>query len=171
MTYIRLVMAPGLLVRAQTALGMTQETLGALLGVSRKTMGRWQAGHGNPTIQQWAQIAARVHAVNPALAATIAAEMGEDLASLGIAASSPQQAPALPAGTHARQAVTTGDLVDSIVCAAAEAVAATPQYIRPALLAAFDRAASVSLVVDEVRTTLRAGTSGDKGEPKKKKGA
>jgi DNA-binding XRE family transcriptional regulator len=171
MTYIRIVMAPGLLTRAQSALGKTQESLGAMLGVSRKTMGRWQAGRGNPSIQQWAQIAVHVHAVNPALAETIAAEMGESLASLGIVAASPlQSAPALPPGARARQGVTTGDLVDSIVCAAAEAVAATPQYIRPALLAAFDRAASVDLAVDEVRTTLRAAF-GDKADTKKKKGA
>jgi hypothetical protein len=47
------------------------------------------------------------------------------------------------------------DLVDSIVCAAAEAAATTPQAMRPAILAALDRMLSVQLGVDEVRAALK----------------
>jgi DNA-binding XRE family transcriptional regulator len=167
MTYIRIVSAPHLLSQAQNALGHTQESLGRILGISRKTMGRWQSGHGSPSIQQWAEIARWVHARNPDLAARIASEMGESLVSLGIVAPiAPQAAPAVPVTPP----IPTSDLVDSIVCAAAEAVAMTPQAIRPAVLAAFDRAASVRMSIDDVRATLRpAGAAPDKGASKKKK--
>jgi hypothetical protein len=53
--------------------------------------------------------------------------------------------------------------VDSIVCAAAEAVAATPQAMRPALLAAFERAASLGLEIDAVRAALRPGPPQNSG--------
>ena len=156
MTYLRLVHAPALLTHAQTALVLTQETLGALLGVSRRTMTRWQGGGHHPSIQQWAVLARHVYAVKPALAAEIAAEMGETLVSLGIVAppAPPEPGPVVPEGPT-RPVTPTAALVDSIVCAAAEAVATTPQSMRPALLAAFDRAAVVSLSIDEIRASLR----------------
>jgi hypothetical protein len=53
--------------------------------------------------------------------------------------------------------------VDSIVCAAAEAIATTPQAVRPALLAAFERAASVGPAVDDVRGALRPATKTKEG--------
>jgi DNA-binding XRE family transcriptional regulator len=155
MTYMRVVHSPGLLELARSALGKTQETLGDLLGVSRRTIQRWQGGNGTPTIQQWALLARHAHAVDPELASRIAAEMGETLVSLRIVEPPPLPEPApRPAGPPPRPAAPLSDLVDSIVCAAAEAIAATPQSIRPALLAAFARAASVSLSVDEVRVAL-----------------
>jgi DNA-binding XRE family transcriptional regulator len=161
MTYLRVVHSPGLLVHAQEALGLTQETFGRLLGVSRRTMGRWQGGAHQPSIQEWANIAGHVHRVDPTLAARIATEMGETLVSLGIVeAPRAPEPPVQPAGPPPRPAVPVSDLVDSIVCAAAEAAATTPQSIRGALLAAFDRAASVQLTVDEVRATLRGGQGG-----------
>jgi DNA-binding XRE family transcriptional regulator len=171
MVYLRIVHSPALLSEAQHALGLTQETLGVRLGVSRRTMGRWVAGDNGPTIQQWADLAGHVHASDPALAARIAEEMGESLVSLGIVPPAPPAAAAaLPAGPPPRPAIPMSDLVDSIVCAAAEATATTPQSIRPALLAAFDRAASVSLTVDDVRATLRpAGAATDRSDAKKKR--
>ena len=197
MTYLRLVHAPALLTHAQTALVLTQETLGALLGVSRRTMTRWQGGGHHPSIQQWAVLARHVYAVKPALAAEIAAEMGETLVRAKIAKGNvvvagafdpsrtrhahavaveqnphhhhrvirrfppsvappapPEPGPVVPEGPT-RPVTPTAALVDSIVCAAAEAVATTPQSMRPALLAAFDRAAVVSLSIDEIRASLR----------------
>jgi DNA-binding XRE family transcriptional regulator len=167
MVYLRILQAPALLTQAQIALGLSQETLGKALGVSRRTMNRWATGDNGPTIQQWAELAGRVHAADPSLAAAIASEMGETLVSLGIVPAPP---PAVAPAGPARPAVPVSDLVDSIVCAAAEATATTPQAIRPGLLAAFDRAASVQLSVDEVRATLRpGGPSPGKSEPAKRR--
>jgi DNA-binding XRE family transcriptional regulator len=156
MTYLRLVHSPALLTQAQTALGLTQETLGDLLGVSRRTMTRWQGGGHHPSIQQWADLARHVYRVKPALAQAIASEMGETLVSLGLVAppAPPQPAPVAPAAPSRPEAPTVA-LVDSIVCAAAEAVASTPQSMRPALLAAFERAAVVHLSIDDIRAALR----------------
>jgi DNA-binding XRE family transcriptional regulator len=145
------------------ALGKTQETLGELLGVSRRTMSRWQGGSNSPSIEMWALLAQHLHGTDPALARRIASEMGETLVSLGIVPPPPAaDPPPAAAGPPPRPQPPIGDLVDSIVCAAAEAVSTTPQSIRPALLAAFDRTASVQLTVDEVRTTLRSASRATK---------
>jgi len=159
MPLIRWVQAPGHLTRAQIALGMSQEQLGSFFGVSRRTMVRWAAGDNGPSFQQWVLLVRRVHGVDPDLAAQIAQQMGETLESLGLARRSPPPtAVAAAAPPSARPAPPISDLVDSIVCAAAEAGATTPQLTRPMLLAAFDRTASVALTIDEVRAALRGGT-------------
>jgi hypothetical protein len=156
MTYLRIVRAPGLLTKAQTALGMSQVQMGhKLLGCSRRTMSRWVRGDNGPSIQQWATLAQAVYASDPALAAEIASEMGETLVSLRLEAPATVAASMATAGPPPRPAPPVSDLVDSVVCAAAEAIATTPQAIRPALLAAFDRTASVSLTMDDVRAALR----------------
>ena len=155
MTTIRLVRAPGLLTRANSALGMTQEEFGVLLGVSRRTMIRWQGGENGPPFQDWVMLVRHVYPRNAALAAEIATEIGETLVTLGVEAPPAPVMPPAPPVEPARPAPPVGDLVDSIVCAAAEAIATTPQAVRPALLAAFERAASVGLAVDEVRAALR----------------
>jgi DNA-binding XRE family transcriptional regulator len=156
MTLIRIVSAPHLLVHAQLALGVSQEELGNRVGVSRRTMTRWGTGKTSPDFSQWAQIARLTYAVNRVLAAQIATEMGESLVSLGIEAPPPPPAPApAPSAAPARPPIPVGDLVDSIVCAAAEAASTTPQAMRPAILAALDRMLSVQLGVDEVRAALK----------------
>jgi DNA-binding XRE family transcriptional regulator len=159
--YLRIVHSPGLLVMGGAALKLGQRELGELLGVSRRTMQRWQKGDGFPSIQQWALLARHVYAVNPDLAARIATQMGETLESLRIVAPAPPPIPVAPPPVAVapppvplRPQASLADLVDSVVCAAAEAIAVAPQSIRPALLAAFARAASVSLTVDEVRGAL-----------------
>lgn len=156
MTIIRLVNAPGLLVRTNGALGMTQERFGELLGVSRRTMIRWQQGDNGPSFQDWIKLVRHVYPRDASLAAEIAAELGETLVSLGVQLPpAPVVAPAPAPEPPPRPLPPVGDLVDSIVCAAAEAIATTPQAVRPALLAAFERAASVGLAVDDVRGALR----------------
>jgi DNA-binding XRE family transcriptional regulator len=156
MALIRVVHAPDLLVRASHALGMTQASFGELFGVSRRTMVRWHQGQNGPPYQHWVDLVRHVHPRNPALAAEIASELGETLVSLGVEAPpAPVTHPGSRGEASARAAPPVGDLVDSIVCAAAEAIAATPQAVRPALLAAFERAASVGLAVDDVRGALR----------------
>ena len=148
--------APGLLTLAQGATGMSQEAFGRELGVSRRTMIRWQQGGQGPSIEGWADIVRLVYPHDAALAARIAGEMEETLVSLGVVAPAPL-APAIAphAIAPAKPPTSPRALADSIVCAAAEAVAMTPQALRPALVAAFDRAALVGLDVDEVRDALK----------------
>jgi DNA-binding XRE family transcriptional regulator len=163
MAYIRTLYSPELLIAVQNALGKTQETLGQLLGVSRRTMTRWQGGSNSPPIESWALLARHVHGADAALAERIASEMGETLVSLGIVPPPPAAKPApAAAALPPRPHPPIGDLVDSIVCAAAEAVSTTPQSIRPALLAAFDRTASIQLTVDAVRAALRSASRATK---------
>jgi transcriptional regulator with XRE-family HTH domain len=138
--------ASALLERARQALGVTQQGLGDVLHVSKRTVVRYQAGASVPSAFQLHPLARAVYARDPELASEIAEAAGTSLTRLGIAP--PEPPPARPQPS-------VRDLVDSVVCAAAEAIAATPQAVRPALLAAFDRAASVGLTVDEVRDALR----------------
>jgi transcriptional regulator with XRE-family HTH domain len=148
MVLIRTVHAPALLVKATSAMGMTQRQLGEAVGVSRRTVVRWHTGQSGPSINEWRSLAVAAYAKDPALAQEIATEIGETLVSLGV------EAPAAPIAVPARPAPSLADLVDSVVCAAAEAIGATPQAVRPALLAAFDRTASVGLTLDDVRGVL-----------------
>jgi hypothetical protein len=123
-----------------------------------------QQGDNGPPFHDWCKLVRHVYARSPALAAEIAAELGETLVSLGVEAPPAPVTTAAPAPQPpARPVPPVGDLVDSIVCAAAEAIATTPQAVRPALLAAFERAASVGLAVDDVRGALRPATKTKEG--------
>lgn len=156
MTVLVHVNAPGMLMKAQEALGTSQEGLGKLIGVSRRTMVRWQGGRGGPSYDTWLALVRLVYRANRAAAAEIAREIGGTLVSLGLeAAPAPGIAPPPVPVAPARPLPSIPDLADSIVCAAAEAVATTPQAMRPALLAAFERAASLGLATGEVRDALR----------------
>jgi hypothetical protein len=119
-------------------------------------MTRWSQGANGPTIEQWGELVQHIYPVNRDVAAQIASEIGETFVSLGL--EQPAPVAAASSAEQARPSLPVSHLVDSIVCAAAEAIATTPQAVRPALLAAFDRAASVSLGLDEVREALRSAT-------------
>jgi hypothetical protein len=54
-------------------------------------------------------------------------------------------------------------LVDSVVCAAAEAMSLVPQAIRPAVLAAFTRARDARLTPDAVVAVLAPPAARKKG--------
>jgi transcriptional regulator with XRE-family HTH domain len=140
-----------LVVLAQQALGMTQETFGELLGVSRATIVRWSGGRFPGLIPVQVQTLVRaVHAVDEGLAVEIAAADHETLESLGIVAPA-QAAPAAPP----TPVVHPAHLIDSVVCAAADAVGQLPSALRPSLLAAFERANAVGLSMDDVVKGLK----------------
>lgn len=156
MTLIRIVSAPALLQRTMRALRFTQEEFGRLLGVSRRTVIRWNGSGQGPSYEQWITLVRCAYPKDVGLAREIATELGQTLVSLGIEPPPPPPAPPLPPpGPPPRPVPPLPDLVDSVVCAAAEAMAVTPQSVRPALVAAFERAASVGLTMDEVRGVLR----------------
>ncbi|HTQ46580.1 MAG TPA: helix-turn-helix transcriptional regulator [Polyangiaceae bacterium] len=157
MPLMRMLVEPALIVHAQTALGTSQEELGKKLGVSRRTMTRWMRKQSYPSPLEWANLARLVYPRNRALAEQIASGLKESLVTLGIEAP-PAPPPPPPPPPPGRPYPPSGDLVDSVVCAAAEAIAVTPQSIRPALVAAFDRFASVGLSLDEMRAGLESVT-------------
>ncbi len=142
---------------ARVALGTTQEGLGAMLGVSRRTAQRW-ANSGVPATSL-PDLARVVHPRAPDLAREIATHMGVTLEGLGIA---PPPAPAdlapqlpapLPLPPPPRPL--PDGVVDAVVCAAAEAMSLMPAQVRPGLYAAFARAKEIGLEVDVVERVLR----------------
>lgn len=164
MPLMRMLIEPALIVHAQTALGTSQEELGKKLGVSRRTMTRWMRSESYPSPLEWANLARLVYPRNRALAEQIASGLKETLVTLGIEAPAPP--PPLPPPPPPPRLPPVGDLVDSIVCAAADAIAFTPRAVRPALVAAFDRYASLGLSLDQVRAELRSVTQKDAKRPR-----
>jgi len=140
-----------LLVRSQHTLGLTQETLGELLGVSRTTMNRWQRSGGRELLpSQLVTLTGKLVPEDRDLASELAAHHNETLETLGLVAPAPPTAPAVVAPR-----VALPHLVDSVVCAAADAVSQPPAALRPSLIAALERAQAVGLSVDELVSGLR----------------
>jgi transcriptional regulator with XRE-family HTH domain len=141
-----------LLVYAGQALKMGQARLGERLGVSRRTVNRWTAHGITFSPGQASRLAALVHPANRALAARIAATQGETLESLGLEKPAPPAPPPAPPPEPPRYAV------DVVVCAAAEALDVSPRAVRPALLAAFQRAREAGLTIEHVEKALTPPT-------------
>jgi hypothetical protein len=127
---------------ARQTLGATQEELGKMLGVSRRTAQRWGVA-GVPSYEL-TDLARLVLPHDRALAGKIAAAAGTTLEAAGIVQPPPPPAPP-PAG-----------VVDAVVCAAAEAMEVMPKEVRPCLLAAFARAKEIGLTIDVIEGALRA---------------
>ena len=133
-----------LVTRARFTLGLSQEQLGDMLGVSRRTVIRWSDG-STPSQSQVVTLAKAVYPTDPALASALAVAAGTRLAEIGLGAPA-ETGPVLPVKEL---------VVDSIVCAAAEASVTTPQSARAGLLAALDRAATLGMSSEELRAALR----------------
>jgi transcriptional regulator with XRE-family HTH domain len=142
--------------RARRALRVTQVDLAQMLGASRRTGQRWDAGQSYPSVSQLTELAKAVYARDPALASEVAVSVGTTVDALGLAA--PAAPPAVPAPIES--------IVDSVVCAAAEAMDALPRAVRPALMAAFARARELHLSIEDVERGLKR-----KPPPKRAKGA
>jgi hypothetical protein len=144
-----------LLVLAAKALSMTYAELAKLLGVSKRTIIRWMQQSGGNA--DWRLLAEKVFPCDSALAARLASHAGETLQSLGLvppaAPPPPASAPTLP------PRFTMPHIVDSIVCAAAEASDVSPRAVRATLLAAFARARELGLTALDVEEALRGGAS------------
>jgi hypothetical protein len=153
-----------LVIRLQEVLRLTQSELGSLLGASRRSIIRWQRGGTTFTLRQATDVARACYPVDRELAAVVAARAGSSLVELGIEAPpqppappAPEPAPATPAGpaTPVRPTPAVRHLVDSVVCAAAEAMLSTPQSMRPALLAAFERAEALGISMADAVAGMR----------------
>ncbi len=153
------------LFRVQKALSLNQKELARLMGCSSRTIIRYYKRGGPVAPATFAQLAVACHPRDVALAAHLAQLAGKTLLSLGLETPlvsqevAPPPAPRGPApsGRH---------LVDSIVCAAAEAMQLPPHVMRPALTAAFERAIALGMSAEEVLKGMAAepATRGTKGK-------
>jgi hypothetical protein len=107
-----------------------------------------------PSYAQLQRLVGLVYPQSVELAGHIAAAMGTDLVSLGIAP------PPLPPPPPPPPPAPVEDVVDAVVCAAAEAIDVTPRAVRPALIAAFTRARRLGLGVEAVEKALGKTTAG-----------
>jgi transcriptional regulator with XRE-family HTH domain len=135
------------LAEARHKLGMSQSQFGLALGSSHRTATRWDAGQAHPGAHEMRRLAELLLPLDVALAAEAAAHLGDTLESLGLAAPQPPPRPA-PSPTPPQ------DLVDIVVCAAAEASDVSPRSMRPLLHVAFRRAREVGLTVQQVEQAL-----------------
>jgi hypothetical protein len=146
----------GLIHLARRALNVgSQGEFGVLMGSSRRSGQRWETGRATPSYGQMCKMVAMVYPKDPELAAQLAAAVGQSLVSLGI--EKPAAPPPAPVVAPAPPPPPIEDIVDSIVCAAADAMNAHPRDVRPALLAAFTRARRLGLGVETVEKALGAG--------------
>jgi hypothetical protein len=137
---------------ARQSLGVTQNKLGEMLGVSRRTAQRY-AKHGINSYYL-PPLARLVHPRDADLARDIALAGGTTPEALGLVppppappalSPPPPPAPPLPAS-----------VVDAVVCAAADAMNLLPRDVRPGLLAAFVCAGEVGLSIADAERALRA---------------
>jgi len=144
----------GLVHLARRALHVaSQGDFGEMMGVSRRTGQRWETGRADPSPNKICEMARLVYPHDADLAGQLAQSVGQSLVSLGIVKPPPPPAPRPPPGPPPAAAE---DLVDAIVCAAAEAINLPPRDVRPALLAAFARARRLGIAIETVETALGA---------------
>ncbi|HEY8041344.1 MAG TPA: helix-turn-helix transcriptional regulator [Polyangiaceae bacterium] len=139
--------APALLGDARRALMLSQEQLANAIGSSKRTVQRWETNRAHPSTGEMAKVAALVHPQDPAIAAEIAASIGQTLESLGLVPPPPPAPPPLPPMPRHLA-------VDAVVCVASDALGVTPGAVRAALLAAFRRARELGLAYDEVERAM-----------------
>jgi hypothetical protein len=153
-----------LLHEARRTLVFSQGDLANLFGVARRTVQRWDAAGATPDARQLGLLARAVFPKDADLAARLAGAARTSLQELGLVppelAASPPPAPVPPLFVPP-----LAHLVDSIACAAADAIKLTPDAVRPALLAAFARARDLRLAPEAVARSLAPP------EPKAKKAA
>ncbi len=138
-----------LLHNAKGALLMSDEEIARVMGKSRRTLTRWWRGPGVLLPDDLQALARAVFPRNRELSAQLAAAGHTTLEGLGLVAKvvppPPEPAPAKP---DAR-------LVEVVLCAAAEALDASPAVVRPALLQAFRRARELGLDLETVEAGLQ----------------
>jgi transcriptional regulator with XRE-family HTH domain len=127
-----------LLIHCRLALGLSQQELAAVVGVTKRTLMRWEERGTVLLPPQAAALARALNDVRPDLAAQIAASVGATLPTLGV----------VPAADSSP--TTISDPVDSVVRAAASVMGCAPNDIRSAVAAAFVQAHEIGLDVEDV---------------------
>jgi DNA-binding XRE family transcriptional regulator len=161
------------IIEAQKRLGLNQEALGRLVGVSRKTVSRWFGGGSDPSPQAALTL---IRVLNPAhrdVAARLAKHLSTTLDALGLPAPAPPPKPAPlpqpPASPPPRPFPPAHLVVESVVCAAADAQGLAPSAVRPLVQAAFARARGLGVTVAEVDDALSGKAEAKEGKAAKKK--
>jgi DNA-binding XRE family transcriptional regulator len=139
-----------LVIEARRALGLNREKFGELLRLSKRTIARWEGGQSSISSTDLFSLAGHVYPHDAELAEELALAGGATLQALGIVsapvAPPPPPPPPPPIPGHV--------LVEAIVCAAADALKAVPESVRPAVLAAFTRARELRMTVEDVERAL-----------------
>ncbi len=141
--------------RVRGVLLHSQRQLGEALGISKRTVLRWEGGQSTPSDFQIAAMARLAYPTDRALASELAAALGKSLVDIGIEAPAPP--PSVPEGPK-RPA--TPYLVDSVVCVAAEAAAILPRAMRAPILAAVERMVALELSPADVVEALKPASKG-----------
>ncbi|HEY1696183.1 MAG TPA: helix-turn-helix transcriptional regulator [Polyangiaceae bacterium] len=151
-----------LLYEARHALGLgSQGEMGEFLGSSARSGQRWERGQSTPSHDQLVRLMAAVYPRNAALAEEIAASQGTTLVQVGVVQPPPPPPPPAPLAAPPPPRPDPAHLVDTVVCAAAEAMNMMPEEIRPALRAAFRRARLAGLSVEDVDVGMGTTPGGD----------
>ena len=153
---------PALVLAAQNLLRLNQRQLAETLdpiGASLRSVQRWATGQSRTPDRHLHELARRVYPHDRHLAANLAAAGASSLEELGIL-----RPPAPPAPPPPPAAVLppppspplppVEEIIDAIVCAAAEAIDVAPRDIRPALLAAFTRGRKLGLTMAQAEAAL-----------------
>ena len=143
-----------LTLRARRVLDLNQRTLGEALGLSSRTVQRWDA-HRTVHPLYLGKVALLVHPKDPDLAVRIAHAAGTTMEALGIAPPPPPK-PAPPPSPPVRSPEMTRHMVDVVVCATADALALPPAAVRPALVAALRKSLEVGLTAEDIVSVLEA---------------
>jgi transcriptional regulator with XRE-family HTH domain len=143
----------------QETLQVNQKELAKLLGCSSRTVIRYYRGGGTILPTTYERLARAVHPHDRDFAVELAANAGHTLVTLGLEPPPPPPAPPSPP-IPVRPAPSSRHMVDSIVCAAAEAMQTAPHVVRPALVAAFERANALGMTAAEVLRGMAEAASG-----------
>ncbi len=154
--------ALSLVLRAQRALGFTQQEVADAIGSSLRTVQRWSSASSQPTAGHMCKLAVLVHPRDPKLAAELAERVGQTLETLGVVA---PPAPRADAAAAARPQSVLDALVSSVVAAAAEALDVSPRLARPALVAALRQARTVGVGLDEILSVLQGAARSVRTNP------
>ena len=148
-----------LVVKASLLLGMTQQEMADALDSSLRTVQRWTNKESHPSDQQMHKLAALVYPRDAQLAAAIAHAGESSLQALGIVRPPPPpppppppQPPPPPPGPPRPP---PEEMIDAIVCAAAEAMGMMPNDVRPSLRAAFSRGRRLGMTMEEAARALQ----------------
>jgi hypothetical protein len=140
-----------LLARGQKTLGWLNIELAKALGVSRRTITRWQTRRTGVSEFAFGVLAPFVHPKDPALAATMWAIASEFHARFGLPPLPPL--PGKPASPAESKGASAGP-IEGVLFAACDAADVAPRVARLALLAAVRRAKELGLTMDDVERGL-----------------
>jgi transcriptional regulator with XRE-family HTH domain len=138
------------------ALKMTQAELAEAIGVSSRTVIRWEKGHASLVADQVREIAGLVREEDEELADELFVVTGvsaEDGAAVEVVAALealPAPAPKEPETVSAPPGPAPTHLIDAVLFAAADAVDMVPRAVTPAVVAAFTRAHELGLGIEAV---------------------